>query len=225
MLSRTRWHSRDPGRAAAWTPGAGDARPVRQRLAADARETDRGSPGPVDGPSGSVPLSTRTPRSRRSTTCWHRSGPRPPVTRSSTTIGVLKKPGLRSQESVPQAGPSRWRRSQASYLALAPENACSQDLTGFGVHRTKSCITALLRVHRNDDRRYPVPRDVPRRVRGAPATTMYTPRDAAASSAITPAQQRRVTQPARAPTPRRPAPKRHRRPPCEAGPFSSSSWQ
>jgi hypothetical protein len=28
-------------------------------------------------------------------------------------------------------------------------------LTGFGVYRTKSCITALLRAHRNDDRRKP----------------------------------------------------------------------
>ena len=40
-------HSRDPGRAEARTPGPRDARPVRPRLPADAREPGSSSPGPV----------------------------------------------------------------------------------------------------------------------------------------------------------------------------------
>ena len=42
-------HSRDPGRAAARAPGAWNARPVRPRLAADARRADRRPSGPVGG--------------------------------------------------------------------------------------------------------------------------------------------------------------------------------
>ena len=69
-------HSRDPGRAEAGTSGSRDARPVRPCLAADARGTDGRSPGPMGGiPPASAPPSIRTPRSRCSTTCWHRSAP------------------------------------------------------------------------------------------------------------------------------------------------------
>ena len=122
-------HSRDPGRAAARTPDPGNARPVRPRLAADARETDSGSPGPV----GRVPPAARRyrpelpgPVARQLAGAVPGRARRSP--RSSATIGVLKG-APRSQKPVPQAGLSRWLRSRQLYLALAPENARSQ---GFG---------------------------------------------------------------------------------------------
>ena len=93
-------HPRDPGRAAARTPGPGNARPVRPRLAADARETDRGSPGPVGG----VPPAARRhrpalpgPAARQLAGAVPGRARRSP--RSSATIGVLKEQRrvLRSQ--------------------------------------------------------------------------------------------------------------------------------
>jgi hypothetical protein len=72
------------------------------------------------------PPSTRTPRSRCSITCWRRSGPCQPVTPVRCQDRRAQRPAPRSQESVPQAGLPRWPRSQNSYLAHAPENACSQ---------------------------------------------------------------------------------------------------
>ena len=51
-------HSRNPGRTEARTSGSRDARPVRPCLAADAREPDGGSPGPV----GRIPPRTRRHR-------------------------------------------------------------------------------------------------------------------------------------------------------------------
>ena len=51
-------HPRDPGRTAPRTPGPGNARPVRPRLAANAQETNRGSPGPM----GRVPPAPRRHR-------------------------------------------------------------------------------------------------------------------------------------------------------------------
>ena len=85
-------HPRDPGRAAARTPGPGNARPVRPRLPTDARETDRGSPGPVGG----VPPGARRyrpalpgPVARQLAGAVPGRARRSP--RSSATIGVLEK--------------------------------------------------------------------------------------------------------------------------------------
>jgi hypothetical protein len=61
-------------------------------------------------PSGSAPSSTHTPRSRCSTTCWHRSGTRTPSTPVQRHDRRTPRAAPRSQESVPQAGLSRWLR-------------------------------------------------------------------------------------------------------------------
>ena len=53
-----------------------------------------------DESSGSAPPSTRTPRSRCSTTCWRRSGPRPPVTPVQRHDRRTRRAALRPQESV-----------------------------------------------------------------------------------------------------------------------------
>ena len=67
----------------------------------------RGDAGADAYAAGSAPPSTRTRRSRCSTTCWRRSGPRPPVTPVQRHDRRTQKPAPRSQESAPQAGLSR----------------------------------------------------------------------------------------------------------------------
>jgi hypothetical protein len=67
-------------------------------------------------PSGSAPLSTRAPRSRCSTTCWRRSGPRKPVT-------PLQRHDRRAQASAAFSGVSHtWR--------LLPRTAVLKDQGG-----------------------------------------------------------------------------------------------